>query len=100
LNPETGEISLNLDLNSKTGEKSPDWGVHAAMLAGTNWLESSEPSRLAAAMLRAGARHASPTVAGESERGTRYSPSFWHCQDCFARRECNLTEQADLGVSA
>jgi hypothetical protein len=24
LNPETGEISLNLDLNSKTGEKSPD----------------------------------------------------------------------------
>ncbi len=30
LNPETGEISLNLDLNSKTGEKSPDGGVHAA----------------------------------------------------------------------
>ena len=28
MNPETGEISLNLDLNSKTGEKSPDWGVH------------------------------------------------------------------------
>jgi hypothetical protein len=30
LNPETGEISLNLDLNSKTGEKSPDRGAHAA----------------------------------------------------------------------
>ena len=29
LNPETGEISLNLDLNSKTGGKSPDQGVHA-----------------------------------------------------------------------
>jgi hypothetical protein len=24
LNPETGEISLNLDLNSKTSEESPD----------------------------------------------------------------------------
>jgi len=24
LNPEIGEISLNLSLNSKTGEKSPD----------------------------------------------------------------------------
>ena len=30
LNPGTGEISLNLDLNSKTGEKSPDRGVHAS----------------------------------------------------------------------
>jgi hypothetical protein len=30
LNPETGEISLNMDLNSKTGEKSPDRGSHAA----------------------------------------------------------------------
>jgi hypothetical protein len=34
LNPETGEISQNLDLNSKTGEKSPDGGVHVAMLTG------------------------------------------------------------------
>jgi hypothetical protein len=33
LNPETGEISLNLDLNSKTGEKSPVRGTHANMLA-------------------------------------------------------------------
>jgi hypothetical protein len=33
LNPETGDISLNLDLNSKTGEKSPDRGVHAVMVA-------------------------------------------------------------------
>jgi hypothetical protein len=30
LNPEIGEISLYLDLNSKTGEKSPGRGVHAA----------------------------------------------------------------------
>ena len=30
LNPGTGEISLHLDLNSKTGVKSPDRGVHAA----------------------------------------------------------------------
>ena len=42
LNPETGEISLNLNLNSKTDEKSPDRGVHAAMVAaaprlGSNW---------------------------------------------------------------
>ena len=29
LNPEIGEISLNLDLNSKTGEESPDRGSHA-----------------------------------------------------------------------
>ena len=41
LNPETGEISLNLDLNSKTGEKSPDRGVHAAMLAGMPRLASN-----------------------------------------------------------
>jgi hypothetical protein len=34
LNPHAGEISLDLDLNSKTGEKSPDRGIHAAMLAG------------------------------------------------------------------
>jgi len=30
LNPETGEISLNMDLNSKTGKESPDQGSHAA----------------------------------------------------------------------
>jgi hypothetical protein len=42
LNPETGEISLNLDLNSKTGEKSPDRGVHATMVTGTACLASSE----------------------------------------------------------
>jgi hypothetical protein len=32
LNPETDEISLNLDLNSKTGEKSPDREFHAATI--------------------------------------------------------------------
>ncbi len=74
LNPETGEISLNLDLNSKTGEKSPDRGAHTDMLAGTPWLESSEPPRLATAMLRAGAPRASRKVAEEPERGTRYPP--------------------------
>ena len=41
LNPETGEISLIMDLNSKTGEKSPDRGVHAAMLAGMPRLASN-----------------------------------------------------------
>jgi hypothetical protein len=41
LNPETGEISLDLGLNSKTGEKSPDRGVHAAMVAGAARLASS-----------------------------------------------------------
>jgi hypothetical protein len=45
LNPETGEISLNLDLNSKTGEKSPDRGVHAAMVTGAPRLASSGLSR-------------------------------------------------------
>ena len=30
LNPQFGEISLDLDLNSKTGEKSPGQGDHAA----------------------------------------------------------------------
>jgi hypothetical protein len=41
LNPETGEISLNLDLNSKTGEKSPDRGAHAAIVTGAPRLASS-----------------------------------------------------------
>ena len=41
MNPHSGEISLNLGLNSKTGEKSPDWGVHTLMLAGAPQLESS-----------------------------------------------------------
>ena len=41
LNPETGEISLNLDLNSKTGEKSPDRGVHAAMVTDAPRIASS-----------------------------------------------------------
>ena len=41
LNPEIGEISLNLSLNSKTGEKSPDRGVHTGMVAGQPWLASS-----------------------------------------------------------
>jgi len=41
LNPETGEISLIMDLNSKTGEESPDRGVHAAMLAGVPQLASN-----------------------------------------------------------
>ena len=40
LNPEIGEISLNLGLNSKTGEKSPEWGVHTGMVAGQPWLAS------------------------------------------------------------
>jgi len=41
LNPHAGEISLDLDLNSKTGEKSPDRGVHAAMLVGRPRLASN-----------------------------------------------------------
>ena len=41
LNPQVGEISLDLDLNSKTGEKPPDRGVHAAMLAGMPRLASN-----------------------------------------------------------
>ena len=53
LNPEIGEISLNLGLNSKTGEKSPDRGVHAAHGSGrapagvkrlpTGWPETRVP---------------------------------------------------------
>ena len=41
LNPGTGEISLIMDLNSKTSEKSPDRGVHAAMLASMPRLASN-----------------------------------------------------------
>jgi hypothetical protein len=41
LNPQVGEISLDLGLNSKTGEKSPDRGVHASMLAGMSRLASN-----------------------------------------------------------
>jgi hypothetical protein len=48
LNPQVGEISLKLGLNSKTGEKSPDRGVHAAMLAGMPRLASSKLRRLTA----------------------------------------------------
>jgi hypothetical protein len=47
LNPHSGEISPDLCLNSKTGEKSPDWGVHALMLASAPQLESSGFRRLA-----------------------------------------------------
>ena len=47
LNPEPGEISLNLDLNSETGEKSPDRGVHAAMVTGATWRASTPQRRLA-----------------------------------------------------
>ena len=41
LNPHAGEISLNLDLNSKTGEKSPDRGVHAVVVVATPRLASN-----------------------------------------------------------
>ncbi len=48
LNPEIGEISLITDLNSKTGEKSPDRGVHAVIVAGAPRLASSGLRRPAA----------------------------------------------------
>jgi len=48
LNPETGEISPIMDLNSKTGEKSLDRGVHAAMVGGAHRLASSKLRRLTA----------------------------------------------------
>jgi hypothetical protein len=48
LNPEMGEISLNLVLNSETGEKSPDRGVHAAMLTGALRFASTRYRLLAA----------------------------------------------------
>src|SRR6185437_11107072 len=90
LSSESGEISLNLGLNSKTGEGSPDRGVHAVMVASQSWLASS---RLA---LRHGLpvepeRHESvrrdtgiACVAGDNrvtedgwraETGTRYPPT-------------------------
>ena len=45
-NPHNGEISLNLGLNSKTGEKSPDQGSHGAMVAGAPQSASSGFRRL------------------------------------------------------
>jgi hypothetical protein len=48
LNPETGEISLHLDLNSKAGEESPVRGFHANIVAGAPRLASSRLRRLAA----------------------------------------------------
>jgi hypothetical protein len=48
LNPHAGEISLDLDLNLKTGEKSPDGGVHAVRVVGAPRLASSGFRRLAA----------------------------------------------------
>jgi hypothetical protein len=48
LNPHSGEISPDLGLNSKTSEKSPDRGVHAAMVAGAACLASTrrrQPTR-------------------------------------------------------
>ena len=48
LSSETGEISLDLGLNSKPGEKSPDRGVHAAMVGGAHRLASSKLRRLTA----------------------------------------------------
>jgi hypothetical protein len=46
LNPQVGEISLDLDLNSKTGEKSPGGGDHAVMVAVAPLLKSNSLRRL------------------------------------------------------
>jgi hypothetical protein len=48
LNPETGEISLNLGLNSKAGVESPVRGFYANIVAGAPRLASSRLGRLAA----------------------------------------------------
>jgi hypothetical protein len=79
LNPGTGEISLNLDLKSKTGEKSPDRGINAVIVAGRTRLASS--------------RHARPTVRGRGagaslpEGGARV-PCWRLCQAISGRRCC------------
>lgn len=46
LNPWDGEISLVTDLNSKSGEKPPDWEFHVARIAGTLRLASRGFRRL------------------------------------------------------
>lgn len=65
LNPEIGEISLNPDLTSKTGEKSPDRGVHAAIVASAALIVSSE--------FEAGVDRVSHSASGSvtRSRGTR-----------------------------
>jgi hypothetical protein len=79
LEPGNREISLNLDLKSKTGEKSPDRGIHAVIVAGRTRLASS--------------RHARPTVRGRGagaslpEGGARV-PCWRLCQAISGRRCC------------
>ncbi len=41
MNPHIGEISPIMDMNTKTSEKSPDRGSHAAMVTGAARLVSS-----------------------------------------------------------
>jgi hypothetical protein len=71
LNPETGEISLIMDLNSKTGEESPDRGFHAAMVAGAPGLASTRGRRLAVYQGAAG-----PAVS-QAEPGTYLLSALW-----------------------
>jgi hypothetical protein len=71
LNPHAGEISLDLGLNSKTGEKSPDRGVHAAMVAGVPGLASTRRRRLTVYQGAAG-----PAVS-QAEPGTYLLGALW-----------------------
>jgi hypothetical protein len=71
LNPGTGEISLITDLNSKTGEKSPDRGVHAAMVASVPGLASTGRRRLTVYQGAAG-----PAVS-QAEPGTYLLGALW-----------------------
>jgi hypothetical protein len=46
LNPHTGEISPITGMNTKTSEKSPDWGSHAFTIPGAPRPASSQINRL------------------------------------------------------
>jgi hypothetical protein len=71
LNPHSGEISPNLGLNSKTGEKSPDRGVHAVRVAGVPGLASTRRRRLTVYQGAAG-----PAVS-QAEPGTYLLGALW-----------------------
>ena len=77
LNPGNGKISLITDLNSKTGEESPDRGFHLAMVAGAPRLASSglRPAEAVAPRPTRGRESPAGVTEGSGRAGTQHSMS-------------------------
>ena len=75
LNPHAGEISPITDMNTKTSEKSPDWGSHAAMVTGAARLVSSGYTGTAGARAASGAPSSGGRLPCYGVRSGRSLPS-------------------------